>query len=128
MKRILLILFLVLLITGVYCAWEVFGPTISAPENKYFYIKTGSTYADVKTQLKNQGIISGTFFFDKIAKQVKYDKNVKAGKYEIKNGMNLLNLVRMLKAGRQSPVRFVINKIRTKEDLAGKIEIGRAHV
>ena len=121
MKRILLILFLVLLITGTYCAWVVFGPTISAPENKYFYIKTGSVYADVKNELKNRGIISGTFFFDKIAKQVKYDKNIKAGKYEIKNGMSLINLVRMLKGGRQSPVRFVINKIRTKEDLAGKI-------
>ena len=121
MKRILLILFLVLLITGVYCAWEVFGPTVSAPENKYFYIKTGSVYGDVKNELKNRGIISGTFFFDKIAKQVKYDKNIKAGKYEIKNGMSLINLVRMLKGGRQSPVRFVINKIRTKEDLAGKI-------
>ena len=121
MKRILLILFLVLLIAGTYCAWVVFGPTISAPENKYFYIKTGSVYADVKNELKNRGIISGTFFFDKIAKQVKYDKNIKAGKYEIKNGMSLINLVRMLKGGRQSPVRFVINKIRTKEDLAGKI-------
>ena len=121
MKRILLILFLVLLIAGTYCAWVVFGPTVSAPENKYFYIKTGSVYADVKNELKNRGIISGTFFFDKIAKQVKYDKNIKAGKYEIKNGMSLINLVRMLKGGRQSPVRFVINKIRTKEDLAGKI-------
>ena len=121
MKRILLTIFLVLLIAGTYCAWVVFGPTVSAPENKYFYIKTGSVYADVKNELKNRGIISGTFFFDKIAKQVKYDKNIKAGKYEIKNGMSLINLVRMLKGGRQSPVRFVINKIRTKEDLAGKI-------
>ena len=121
MKKILLILFLLLLIAGAYCAWEIFGPTVSAPENKYFYIKTGSVYGDVKNELKNRGIISGTFFFDKIAKQVKYDKNIKAGKYEIKNGMSLINLVRMLKGGRQSPVRFVINKIRTKEDLAGKI-------
>jgi len=121
MKRIFLVLLIVLLIAGAYSAWEIFGPNVSAPENKYFYIKTGSVYADVKTELKAQGIISGTFFFDKIAKQVKYDRNIRAGKYEIKNGMNLLNLVRMLKAGRQSPVRFVINKIRTKEDLAGKI-------
>ena len=121
MKRILLVLFFVLLIAGAYSAWEIFGPNVSAPENKYFYIKTGSVYADVKTELKARGIISGTYFFDKIAKQVKYDRNIRAGKYEIKNGMNLLNLVRMLKAGRQSPVRFVINKIRTKEDLAGKI-------
>ncbi len=121
MKKIFPIILFILLIAGVYCAWAVFGPTVSAPENKYFYIKTGTEYEDVKAALKDQEIISGTFFFDRIAKQVKYDKNVKPGKYEIKSGMNLLNLVRMLKAGRQSPVRFVINKIRTKEDFAGKI-------
>jgi len=121
MKKILLIVFLVLLLAGIYCAWAIFGPTVSAPENKFFYIKTGSTYADVKNGLKNQGIISGTFFFDKLSKQVKYDKNIKTGKYEIRNGMSLVDMIRMLKSGRQSPVRFVINKLRTKEDLAGKI-------
>lgn len=121
MKKKLLIIFLVIIAVGCYIGWVLFGPTVSAPADKYFYIRTGATYSDVKTALKDQGIISGTFFFDKISKQVKYDKNIKAGKYEIKNGMNLVNLVRMLKAGRQSPVRFVINKIRTKEDLAGKI-------
>ena len=121
MKKILLILFVAFLLIAIYCAWAVFGPTVSAPGNKFFYIRTGSTYADVKAELKNQGIISGTFFLDKIAKQVKYDQNVKAGKYEIKDGMSLVNLLRMLKAGRQTPVRFVINKLRTKEDLAGKI-------
>ena len=121
MKKKLLIIFLVIIAVGCYIGWVLFGPTVSAPADKYFYIRTGATYTDVKTALKEQGIISGTFFFDKISKQVKYDKNIKAGKYEIKNGMNLVNLVRMLKAGRQSPVRFVINKIRTKEDLAGKI-------
>ncbi len=105
----------------IYAAWVIFGPLVSAPENKYFYINTGAEYNQVKASLKEQEIISGTFFFDIIAKQARYDKQIKAGKYEIKNGMSLVNLVRMLKAGRQSPVRLVINKIRTKEDFAGKI-------
>jgi UPF0755 protein len=121
MKKTLLILFLLLLLVGVYAAWNVFGPTVSAPGNKYFYIRTGSSYADIKISLKEQKIISGTFFFDLIAKQVKYNKNIKAGRYEIKNGSSLVSLIRMLKAGRQSPVRLVINKLRTKEDFAGKI-------
>ena len=50
-----------------------------------------------------------------------YDKNVKAGKYEISDGMSVVNLVRMLRSGRQSPVNLVITKLRTKEDLAKKI-------
>lgn len=120
MKRILLILLLILGIAAIYTGWNLFGPTISAPANKYFYIKTGATYDDVKKDLADQKIISSEFFFNLLAKQVKYDQKVKAGRYEIKKG-NLVSLVRMLKGGNQSAVRLVINKLRTKEDLAGKI-------
>ena len=121
MKKIIGFLFIVLLIIGAYSAWNIFGPTISSPEDKYFYIKTGSTYEDVKKSLHEQDIVKGNFFFDKISNQLKYKYNVKPGKYEIKDNSSLLSLLRMLKAGNQSPVKLVINKLRTKEDLASKI-------
>jgi len=121
MKKTVLIVILILLSAGLYSAWKVFGPTVSAPEKKYFYIMTGSGYDDVKRSLVDQKIISGTFFFNLVAKQVKYNTNVKPGRYEIKNNSSIVTLIRMLKAGRQTPVRFVINKLRTKEDFAGKV-------
>lgn len=120
MKRILLFLFIILGIAAIYAGWNLFGPTVSAPASRYFYIKTGATYEEVKKELTDQKIISSEFFFNLLAKRVKYDQKVKAGRYEIKKG-NLVNLVRMLKSGNQSAVRLVINKLRTKEDLAGKI-------
>lgn len=120
MKKILLLLFFIVLLAATYIAWNVFGPTVAAPANKYFYVKTRADYAEVKRGLLEQKIISGDFFFDRIARQVKYDQRVRPGRYEIKGG-SLLNLVRMLKSGNQSAVRLVINKLRTKEDLAGKI-------
>ena len=120
MKRILLALFLVAVIAGLYAAWNLFGPVVSAPEGKYFYIRTGAGYDEVKNALVDQKIIHGTFFFDLVSKRVKYKDNVKPGRYEIKGG-SLVSLVRMLKSGRQSAVRFVINKLRTKEDFAGKV-------
>lgn len=120
MKKILLIVFVILFIAGAYIGWNIFGSTVSVPGGKYFYIKTGSDYADVKNSLLKQKIISGGFFFDRIAKQVNYDQHVKPGRYEIKKG-SLVDLVRMLKSGRQSAVRFTINKLRTKEDLASRI-------
>ncbi|MEO6670804.1 MAG: endolytic transglycosylase MltG [Ferruginibacter sp.] len=120
MKRILLFGFLILVIVAGYAVWNIFGPTVSPSSNKYFYIKTGSSYADVKKELLDQKIISGGFFFDRVAMQVKYDQRVKPGRYEIKKG-SIVDLIRMLKAGNQSAVRLVINKLRTKEDLAAKI-------
>jgi len=111
---------LLLLIAGFYCAWKIFGPSVTVTENKYLYIKTGTGYDDVKKLLLEQKFISETFFFDLVAKRFKYKNNVRAGRYEMKDGSSVINLIRMLKTGRQSPVRFVINKLRTKEDFAGK--------
>ena len=48
-------------------------------------------------------------------------KTVKPGRYEIKKGTNLYNLVKMLRNGQQSQVKLVITKERTKEMFAGKI-------
>ncbi len=121
LKKILLILFLVLLIVGGYCAWMIAGPTVHAPEKKYFYIPTGSSYASVRQKLLNQQIVSSPFWFDKTAKYAAFDEGVRAGRYEITEGMSNINLVRLLKAGRQSAVNLVITKLRTIDDLAGKI-------
>lgn len=114
------LLFIILLAAG-YAAWQLFGPTVSAPQGKYFYVKTGAVYADVKQNLQDEKIIHNNFFFDFLAKRFKYPSLIKAGRYKIKPGMSLFNLVRMLRSGRQSPVNLVINKLRTKEDLAQKI-------
>ncbi len=106
---------------GAVIAWNVLGPTVSAPEEKYFYVKTGSSYDEVEQELKKQQVISGSFFFEKLASQLKYKNKIKPGRYDIKENSSLLSLIRMLKSGNQSPVKLVINKLRTKQDLAGKI-------
>src|SRR5688572_2268842 len=99
MKRIILFVFLIGLLIGGYAAWNVFGPTIKAPEDKYFYVHTGDNYNKVRSSLIKQKIIQSSFFFDKIAVRAKYDKNVKPGRYEIKDGASLLSVIRMLKSG-----------------------------
>ena len=121
MKKIFAIVVVLLAVAGIFSAWNLFGPTIDAPDGKYFYIATGSSYQKVNDDLLQQAIIPRNFFFNLLARQAKYHTNVKAGRYEIKDGMSVYNLVRMLRSGKQSPVKLVINKIRTKEDLARKI-------
>jgi UPF0755 protein len=120
-KKIIFITLFILLAAAGFIAWQIFGPTVSAPEGKYFYIKTGAVYADVRSSLIEQNIISNSFFFDQVSKQIKYPQLVKAGRYQIKNGTSLYRLLRMLRSGNQAPVNLVINKLRTKEDLAQKI-------
>lgn len=120
-RKIFLYIFVVLLIAGGFVGWKLFGPTLNTPEGNYLYIRTGSAYQQVLDSLKANHFISGTFWFDKVAGALNYKKNIKPGRYKITEGMSLLKLVRMLRAGKQSPVNLVITKIRTKEDLANRI-------
>ena len=119
-KKIILSAFAVVLLIAGFTAWKFFGPTVHPPEKKFFYIRTGETYEAVKENLDEQKIIAGETWFNRASKMIGY-KNIKPGRYEIKKGMSLFGLVRMLRNGQQTPVNFVITKIRTKEVLASRI-------
>ncbi len=120
MKRILLVLVFLVLAAGAYFGWQLFGPVVKAPEGKYFYINTGTSFTDMRSALLHQNIIPNGFVFDQVSKRADFTLP-KPGRYTIDDGSSLVELVRMLKHGRQSPVRLVITKLRTKEDLAGRI-------
>lgn len=123
-KKIIYTILSLILIGGAFIGFKIFGPTVNAPEKKYFYISTGENYEGVIADLHNLKIITSEFWFNLVAKKLNYPKSVRAGRYEIKNGTSIFNLVRMLRSGSQSSVKLVINKIRTKEDLAQKIAGG----
>jgi len=120
MKKIFLLLFALIVLLGAFTAWKIFGPSVIIPEGKFYYIKTGENYPAIKEDLHRRGIIKTPVWFDMVAQNLDYKNAVKPGKYEIKKGMSLFELVRMLRGGRQTPVDLVITKLRTRENLAGK--------
>jgi UPF0755 protein len=120
MKKTFRFVLILVLILVLFAAWKVFGPSITASEDKFLYIKTGETFGQVKDELISKKIISSARWFDWTAGALKFN-SVKAGKYEIKKGMSLFELIRVLKNGRQIPVKLVITKLRLKEDLARKL-------
>ncbi len=122
-KKIILYSLLLMVAGIVWCAWNIFGPTVNNAEKNFFYIHTGANYQQVKDSLLKHKIINGTFWFNKVANYIDYPQKVKAGKYKIPNGMSLYHLIKMLYSGKQVPVNLVITKLRTKEDLAKKIAI-----
>jgi len=120
MKKTLRLVLILVFILVLFAAWKVFGPSVTAPEDKFLYIKTGETFGHVKEELVSKNIISSARWFDWTAAALKFN-SVKAGKYEIKKGMSLFELIRVLKNGRQTPVKLVITKLRLKEDFARKL-------
>ncbi|WP_028787721.1 endolytic transglycosylase MltG [Terrimonas ferruginea] len=119
-RKILLLLLLLVLLIGGFAAYKIIGPATRKPADGFLYIPTGSSMADVKRLLVEQKVVSSTYWFSLTARAVGYDR-VKPGKYAVPSGTSMLTLVRKLNNGRQSPVEFVITKLRTKESLAGKV-------
>ncbi len=115
---------LLLILVSAFLAWEIFGATLSAPKEKYFTVKTGSSFSDIRTTLIDQKIINSPFLFDQLSKLLHYSNPVKAGRYEVSSSMSLFTLLRNLRSGKQLPVTLVITKLRTKGDLAAKIAAG----
>ena len=115
-------LFFILLILAGFALWGVFGPnTGDFKEDDYLYVRTGSTYADVRSSLKDDGFVKNIESYDVVARRANYPAMVKAGKYKIRRGMSNYNIVRMLRNGKQVPVKLVVNKLRTEQDLVNLI-------
>lgn len=111
-------LLVIILIVGAAGAFLVWGPNTGSLKNgQYLFIRTGASYGEVLHQLDTGGYVREMNSFKMLAERANYPAKVKAGKYHIKPGMSNYNMVRMLRNGSQSPVKLVINKLRTKQDL-----------
>ena len=84
-------------------------------------IPLNSNWTDVKQMLYTKGLISNHLTFEWVAKLKDYPDYIKPGHYQLKEGMNNLQLVNKLRSGRQDPVDLVFNNIRTKQELAGRL-------
>lgn len=120
MKKTLLFVLLLVLILALFSAWKVFGPSVSAPQDKFLYIRTGDTFGEMRDELVSKKIISSSRWFGWVSSAMSFN-TAKAGKYEIKESMSLFDLVRMLRNGKQAPVKLTITKLRLKEDFARKL-------
>ena len=122
MKRIILYLVVAVLAIAGFLAWKITGPgTAFDQKNYYLHIRTGSDFQAVTDSLEASHVINSPWLFGWLANRLDYPQKVKAGRYNIKKNMSLLGIVRMLRNGQQEPVRLVIIKFRTKEDLASVV-------
>jgi UPF0755 protein len=119
-KKIIFTVIILLLAVGGFLGYKILGPAVTVSDKKYLYIKNGETVAQVTNDLVEQKFISDKAWFSRLAGWMKY-RNAKPGRYEMRKGMSLMDLVKMLRAGNQSPVKLVIIKERTKELFAGKM-------
>jgi UPF0755 protein len=123
MRTIFRLFLAVVVIVVALVAWFVFGSATSfSGKNKFLYIRDGQNNKDsLLAILKREDHITNIRTFSFIADRLDMWRRLKPGKFEIKNSESALSIVRKLRNNQQSAVNLVINKIRTKEDLAKMI-------
>jgi UPF0755 protein len=116
------IIFIILLLVVMF-AWLVLGSaTAFEAKSKYIFVRdTGKVKEQVMKQLDTAHVLRFTSMFDLAASSAAVWQRLKPGRFEIKKGENILDVVRTLRNNTQSPVRFTIIKLRLKEDLAKQI-------
>ncbi len=90
-------------------------------EAKVLLVPNNATFKMVQDSIRKGNMVNNMMAFGFLAKIMKYDENIKPGKYLIKPNMSNLDAIRYLRAGNQLPVEVTFNNIRLKKDLAEKI-------
>ncbi|MCG8182424.1 endolytic transglycosylase MltG [Tenacibaculum piscium] len=95
---------------------KIYGKAIT--KNGAIYIKSNDTFEDVKKQLATY--IDKPENFNWVADKKNFTKP-KGGKYLLKKGMNLNEVVNLLRSGNQTPIKLSFNNQDSLEKLAQRI-------
>lgn len=84
------------------------------------YIDNKKDYKELLEQLHTNKL-KDEAFFNNLAGYMKYPENIKSGRYIVDADISYLNLVRLLRSGKQTPVKLTFNNVRLKEQLVERI-------
>ena len=117
-KRFAIALGILLLI--ILPLWLIFSSGTAFPgKTQSFIIEEGKTdQAAVQNVLEKNQILSHPTLFRFLFGTVASWQKIKPGKYDVKHAQSIWSIARMLKNGQLAQSKLVINKLRTKEDLA----------
>ncbi|MBA4057564.1 MAG: endolytic transglycosylase MltG [Marivirga sp.] len=121
-----LILFLLISVLGIsfsfYAFQVVYTPNVLVDkDNRLLLVKEGATFKDVQKELHEGNYVQDLVSFSFLAKLTGYDDQIKPGRYILRKNMTNLEALRVLRSGKQDPVRITFNNVRLISDLAEKI-------
>ena len=117
---------LILMIAGGVAGYCFYGYIYNAnlsvvnEDEPFLYIPANSDFDEVCALLEDAGL-HDLPSFRRVAVRMNYPNKVKPGRYRLTDGMSNIELVRMLRSGRQIPVKVIFNNIRFATQLAGAV-------
>lgn len=112
-----------LLITFVFYAYQIcYTPNILVDrDDRAFIIKNGTTFRGIQEDLGNNDFVNDMVSFSFLARLLGYDKEFVPGRYILRRNMTNLQALKILRTGKQEPVKVTFSYVRLRSDLAEKI-------
>lgn len=122
-RLIFFLLFAVLGISFTYYAYQVvYTPNILVDqENRLFVIEPNATFKDVQRTLHEGKYVNDLVAFSFLAKVTGYHEQLKPGRYVLQRNMSNLAALRVMRSGKQEPVRVTFNNVRLISELSERI-------
>jgi UPF0755 protein len=121
--RFVIITFFVLALGAAYLYYHFHSRTMVPPnlEDYYLHIPTNSNFDEVVDLLKTKGVVRDEAIFRRLAAYMKYQREpMRAGRYKVEPGWNIVRLVRHLRNGEQAAVNVALTNERLPENVAAK--------
>jgi UPF0755 protein len=111
----------ILLLFAVYkIAADLFLNNVKPINGKasFIYVKSNQSFDRLMFNLQKDDLLKNSESFERVAKLLRLDEKIRPGRYKITEGLSNIELIRILKSGRQEPVNLVIKYAKRKENLA----------
>lgn len=112
---------ILLLITGIVVLRNSLFKPIHTGETVFIYVDKSRDYESVVSQILEKTDIKSEKIFRYLSDKMNYPYSIKTGRYGVKDGMTMIDVIRVLRSGEQDPVMITFNNMRTKADLASRI-------
>lgn len=121
MKNFFAVIAILALIGAAILGWLFFASATRFSEKKkniYVYHQA-SAQSEIEAQLAGNDGIKGLALFNVLASKLHVWDKVKPGRFEINKGASLISILKMFRNNHQAEAKLIINKLRTRYDLAG---------
>lgn len=126
-KRKILVLFILVFSVTLssftfYFYQVIYSPNILVEkDDRILLIPPDVTYKSLQKQLVDGAYVNDLISFGFLARIMKYDRNIKPGRYLLRRNMSNVAAIRLLRSGQQLPVDITFNNVRTLDELGPKI-------
>jgi UPF0755 protein len=111
-----------IIVISIFVVFRIFnGHNVKAGEPRsVIFIPEGSNYKTAMDSVESHLTIKNIKILEWVAEKKHYPTLVKPGRYVFDGTLSYLELINILRSGRQTPVKITFHNIRTLNELAGK--------